>query len=205
MKRKTDFANKPYNRCITCPHRKVRCDGPRTSGLTLDRWCEYMRDLKEVNNMTNAEIAELSGVSVKTVEKLMAGNPDSDIRRDTARLIENAIIGSTSQYPCYLAFEEEHLPNDQKLNDALRDLERALDDNKDYRDALDNIHASYRAEMETIRAEAQKKIEFLLDQIAKLRTDNDNLWAENNRKSRVVDMFLSKQNVLLEGKKTDNV
>lgn len=121
--------------------------------------------------------------------------------RDTARRIEKAIIGSASQYPCYLAFEEEHLPNDQKLNDALRELERALDDNRDYRDALDRIHDSYKAEMETIRAEAQKKIDFLLDQVAKLRADNDNLWAENNRKSRVVDMFLEKQNVFLEGKK----
>lgn len=201
MKRNTDFAEKPYNRCISCPHRKVRCDGPRTAGLPLDRWCEYMRDLKEVNGLTNQKIADISGVSVKTIERLMAGKPDHDIMRDTAMRIENAIIGSTSKYPCYLAFEEEHLPNDQKLNDAMRELERALDDNKDYRVALDNIHASYRAEMETIRADAQKKIDYLLDLVAKLRADNDNLWAENNRKSKIVDMFLSKQNVLLDGKK----
>ena len=202
MKRNTDFAEKPYNRCITCPHRKVRCDGPRTAGLPLDRWCEYMRDLKEVNGLTNQKIADISGVSVKTIERLMAGKPDQDIMRDTARRIENAIIGSTSKYPCYLAFEEEHLPNDQKLNDAMRELERALDDNKDYREALDKIHDSYRAEMELIRADAQKKIDYLLDLVAKLRADNDNLWAENNRKSKVVDMFLSKQNVLLEGKRS---
>lgn len=194
MKRKTDFANKPYNRCITCPHRKVRCDGPRTAGLTLDRWCEYMRDLKEVNGLTNAGIAEESGVSIKTIERVMALNADQDIMRDTARRIENAIIGSTSKYPCYLAFEEEHLPNDQKLNDALRELERALADNQDYRVALDRIHDSYKAEMELIRADAQKKIDFLLDQVAKLRADNDNLWAENNRKSKFVDMFLDKFN-----------
>lgn len=201
MKRKTDYTNKPYNRCITCPHRKVRCDGPRTAGLTLDRWCEYMRDLKEVNGMTNAQIAEISGISVKTIEKLMAGNPDSDIRRETARLIENAIIGSTSKYPCYLAFEEENRPDEQKLNDALRELERALADNRDYRVALDRIHDSYKAEMELIRADAQKKIDFLLDQVAKLRADNDNLWAENNRKSKFVDLYLEKQSILLEGKK----
>lgn len=203
MKKKTNYSDKPYNRCLSCPHRKVRCDGPRTSGLTLDRWCEYMRDMKEVNELTNAQIAEISGVSVKTVEKLMAGNPDSDIRRDTARLIENAIIGSTSTYPCYLAFEEENLPDTKRLNDALRELERALSDNQDYRTALDNIHASYKAEMETIRADAQKKIDYLLDLVAKLRADNDNLWAENNRKSKVVDMFLAKQNVLLDGMKND--
>ena len=204
MKKKNNFAEKPYNRCLSCPHRKVRCDGPRTAGLELARWCEYMRDMKEVNGLTNLEIAEEAGVSIKTVERLMALNADQDIYRDTARRIENVIIGSTSKYPCYLAFEEENLPDAQKMNDAMRELERALDDNKDYRDALDNIHNSYKAEMETIRAEAQKKIDFLLDQVAKLRTDNDNLWAENNRKSKVIDTFLATQGFSIVNSKKDN-
>ncbi len=192
MKKKIDTANKPYNRCLSCPHRKVRCDGPRTAGLTLERWCEYMRDMKEVNGLTNAEIAEQSGISVKTIERLMAQNVDQDIMRETARLIENVIIGSTSQYPCYLAFEEEQRPDD-KMNDAMRELERALDDNKEYRAALDNIHTAYKAELELVRAEAQKKIDFLLDQLAKVRADNDNLWNENNRKSKMIDLFIDKQ------------
>lgn len=201
MKRKNDFSEKPYNRCLSCQHRKVRCDGPRTSGLELARWCEYMRDMKEVNGLTNAYIAAEADVSVKTVERLMALNSDQDILRDTARRIENVIIGSTSTYPCYLAFEAENRPDEQQLNEAMRELERALNDNRDYRAALDNIHASYKAEMETIRAEAQKKIDFLLEEVARLRTDNANLWTENNRKSKVVDMFLEKQNFMLVGGK----
>jgi len=160
-----------------------------------------MRDLKEINGLTNQDIADASGVSIKTIERLMAQDSSQDIRRETARMIENAIIGSSSKYPCYLAFEEENGPDEQRLNDALRDLERALDDNKDYRVALDNIHVSYNAEMEMIRAEAQKKIEYLLDLVAKLRADNDNLWAENMRKSRVIDMFLMNKGFLLTDKK----
>lgn len=204
MKRKNDFSEKPYNRCLSCPHRKVRCDGPRTSGLELARWCEYMRDMKELNGLTNAYIAEEAGISVKTVERLMALNTDQDIYRDTARRIENAIIGSTNTYPCYLAFEEENLPDAQKMSDAMRDLERVLNDNEDYRKALDNIHASYNAEMATIRAEAQKKIDFLLDEVARLRSDNANLWAENNRKSKVIDTFLAKQDFQFVGGKNEN-
>lgn len=203
MKRKSNFGEKPYNRCLSCPHRKVRCDGPRTAGLELARWCEYMRDMKEVNGLTNAEIASQADVSIKTVEWVMSLKCDHDIQRDTARRIENVIIGSTSKYPCYLAFEEENLPDAQKMNDAMRELERVLDDNKDYRAALDNIHTSYNAEMETIRAEAQKKIDFLLDQVAQLRTDNNNLWAENNRKSKVIDTFLSKQDFRFVGGKNE--
>lgn len=203
MKKKNNLTEKPYNRCLSCQHRKVRCDGPRTSGLELLRWCEYMRDLKEVNGLTNAEIAEEADVSIKTVERIMALNSDQDIYRDTARRIENVIIGSANTYPCYLAFEEENRP-DEKMADAMRELERALADNEDYRAALDNIHSSYKAEMETIRAEAQKKIDFLLDQVAQLRTDNNNLWAENNRKSKVIDTFLAKQDFRFVGGKNEN-
>lgn len=203
MKKKSDFTGKPYNRCLSCPHRKIRCDGPRTSGMELHRWCEYMRDMKEINGLTNAEIAERADVSVKTVEWIMSLRCDHDIQRDTARRIENAIIGSANTYPCYLAFEEENRP-DEKMDDAMRELERALADNQDYRSALDNIHSSYRAEMETIRAEAQKKIDFLLEQVAQLRADNNNLWAENNRKSKVIDTFLARQDFRFVGGNNDN-
>lgn len=198
MKNSSDFASKPYNRCLSCRHRKVRCDGPRTSSLELCRWCELMRDMKNANNLTNAYIADVSGISIKTIERLMALNCDQDIMRETARRIENAIIGSSDQSPCYLAFEEENLPDAQKMNDAMRDLERVLADNQDYREALDNIHTSYKTEMELIRDEAQKKINYLLEQTARLQRENENLWAENNRKSKVIDTFLANKYFIIE-------
>ena len=192
MKAKTANTEKPYNRCLSCHHRKVRCDGPRTSAMSLDRWCEFMRDMKELNGLTNAEIAEKSGVSIKRIERLMALNCEQDIMRETARLIENAIIGSSNQYPCYLAFEESAPEEKQKLNEALLDLERALNDNKDYRQALDNIHASYNTEMQMIRDDAQKKIEFLLGEVQRLRCEADGWRAENDRKGRLIDNYISK-------------
>lgn len=199
MKKKSDLSAKPYNRCLTCPHRKIRCDGPRTAGLELARWCEYMRDMKEVNGLTNAYIAETSGVSIKTIERLMALNSEQDIMRETARRIENAIIGSTSKYPCYLAFEEENVPDEQKLDAAMRELERALDDNKDYRQALDNIHASYNMEMQLIRDEAQKQVETLLKEIhqARLeaerwRVESEHWRSENDRKGKLIDKYMEK-------------
>ena len=220
MSEHKDYSGKPYDRCLSCPHRKVRCDGPRTSGLELVRWWEYMRDLKAINGLTNSYIAEKAGLSIKTVEKVLGPTPpDQDIMRDTARRIENAIIGATSQYPCYLAFEEENMPDAQKLNDAQLELKRLLQDNQEYRVALENIHASYKDEMDAIRAsyraeidavradaqknedylkdqlnkqeqEAQKKNDNLNEQIARLQRDNDYLWAENNRKSKVIDSFI---------------
>ena len=192
----TSFSEKPYDRCLVCDFRKQkRCDGPRTSAMLFPRWCEFMRLMKEANHLTNAQIAERSDVSVKTIERIMAGKQDQDIFRDTARRIEDAIIGSSNQYPCYLAFEEERPNNDERLKDALRDLERALADNDNYRKTLDGIHASYKEELQTIRDEAQAKISFLRAQIDRLQRDNDHLWAENNRKSKLVDRLLEKNSL----------
>lgn len=193
MKKNTNFAEKPYNRCLECHHRKDKlCDGPRTSAMELARWCEFMRDMKEVNDLTNAEVAERSGVSVKTIERLMALRSDQDIMRETARLIEDAIIGSSNQYPCYLAFEETVPDNTQQLTVAMTELERALADNKDYRTALDNIHASYNAEMQLIRDEAQKKIDYLLEENRRLRDDVEHWRYENDRKGRLIDTYMEK-------------
>lgn len=201
MKKQKSSAEKPYNRCLTCHHRTSRkCDGPRTSAMGLERWCEFMRDMKESNGLTNAEIAERSGVSLKTIERLMAQNCVQDIMRETARLIEDAIIGSSNQYPCYLAFEESAPMASAQLDAAMRDLERALNDNKDYRSLLDKIHETHQAEMQTVRSEAQAKIDYLRQQVAYLQQENLNLWTENNRKSRLVDMFIEKQNSISEQK-----
>ncbi len=199
MKAKVASVNKPYNRCLSCHHRKVRCDGPRTSAMTLARWCEFMRDMKELNGLTNAEIAKRSGVSVKRVESLMALNSEQDIMRETARLIEDAIIGSSNHYPCYLAFEEHEPEEKQKLNDAMRELERALNDNKDYRHILDEIHDSYKAEIAAIRDDAQKKIDFLLAEIQSLRMERDSWRAENERNGKLIDAYINKLTEKEEG------
>ena len=169
MKRTTDFASKPYNRCLQCHLRmEKKCDGARTSAMKLDRWCEFMRDMKTVNGLTNVEIAEKSGVSLKTIVKLMAQNCSQDIMRETARLIEEAILGSGNQYPCYLAFAETHSAETAAKTDAKK------------------------AECQAIRDEAQRKIDYLVQQLDYYRKENEQLWAELNRKSKIIDRFLER-------------
>lgn len=184
MKTKTDFSSKPYNRCLFCQHRmEKRCDGARSSAMELQRWCEYMHDMKEVNRLTNAYISEASGVSLKTIDKIMAMKCDQDIMRETARRIENAVIGSSNQYPCILAYEESAASGAVKLNDTVRDLEYT-------RTTLANIQAAYDAEIKAVREEAQKKIDYLMLDIERLRKEADDLWAENRRKSKIVDLYI---------------
>ena len=69
---------------------------------------------------------------------------------------------------------------------------------------LDNIHTSYQAEMALIRTEAQKKIDFLIEQVQRLNKENDNLWSENLRKSKMIDAFMDQQNFMHPEKKNEN-
>lgn len=203
MKKQVIFKDEPYYACLDCSHRMAgRCNGPRTSSMTLLDWCKFMRALKEHSGITNKEIEKQSGVSKTTIEKIMALNIDHDIMRDTARLIEDVIIGSSTSYPCYLAFEENLPGVSQRVSKDLLELERELDEK--HIAALDNLRNSHAAEMLAIKAShtadlnAQKeendiKVQYLREQIARLQRDNDNLWNEINRKARIIDRLVELQ------------
>lgn len=203
MKKTVTFTDEPYVACLECSHRRAgRCNGPRTSTMSLLEWCKFMRAVKEADGLTNKEIEARSKVSLKTIEHIMAMNCDRDIMRDTAARIENAIIGSSTSYPCYLAFEENLPEVSQRVSNALRDLERDLDEK--HLAALDELHNSHAAEMLALKVshtaelnakqeENDTKIQYLREQIARLQRDNDNLWNEITRKSRIIDRLLESQ------------
>ena len=203
MKKQIIFTDEPYYACLDCSHRAAgRCNGPRTSTMTLEEWCKFMRAMKEKTGITNKEVEKRTGISVKTIEKIMAINCDHDIMRDTARIIENAIIGSSTSYPCYLAFEENVPEVSQRVSGALADLERSL--GEQHTAALDNLRNSHAAEMLAVKAkhtakmtalkeEESAKVEYLRLLVERLQREKDNLWAENVRKSRIIDQLVELQ------------
>ena len=64
-----------------------------------------MRDVKEIAHLTNAYISKEADVSIKTIERIMAINFDQDIRRSTARRIEQVVIGPVTKYFCDLDYD----------------------------------------------------------------------------------------------------
>ena len=207
MKKTVIFTDEPYKACLDCSHRAAtRCKGPRTSNMTLLEWCKFIRAIKEAAGYTNTEVAEGADVSLSTVESIMSLNRDKDIMRDTARRIENFVLGVGTGYPCYLAFEENIPDVSQRVSNAMRDLERQLDE--EHLAALDNLRNSHAAEMlaiktahtaelEAAKAEADGKIQYLLGQIDRLQRDHDNLWNDNNRKGRIIDRLIESQETAL--------
>jgi hypothetical protein len=195
MKKVLDFTDKPYYKCLVCSHFSEKRCGIPLSRLPLIDWCICIRVVKEAKHLTNAYVAEKSDVSVKTIEKIVALNCDQDIRRDTARRIEDAVFGDPCDIVCYLEIANSVPEASERLNTAMLDLERALSDNEDIRKAMDNVQISHAAEMQAIRDEDQKKIDYLREQNLRLQRDNDNLWSENIRKSKLIDSLIEKNNI----------
>lgn len=129
MKTRPDPASKPYYRCLSCMRFGANCGGHSTRDMALKEWCEYMRDIKEAKRLKNANIAAAADVSLKTIEKIMAiAYDDKDIMRGTARRIELAVIGTSSQYPCYLDYEGTTMA--EELNKLQRQVKYLHEENE---------------------------------------------------------------------------
>lgn len=135
MKKKTDPSTKPYYRCLSCAKFRSACGGIPTRDLDLQNWSEYMRDVKEFARLTNAYIAEKADVSIKTIERIMALNCDTDIRRATARRIEQVVIGPVSKYFCDMDYDSSDATN--RIAELLSQIEELRKEKARYEKIID--------------------------------------------------------------------
>jgi hypothetical protein len=94
-----------------------------------------MRDVKEIAHLTNAFIANEAEVSVKTIERIMAINCDQDIRRATARRIEQVVIGPVSKHFCDLDYDGSAAA--EKIANLLAENDRLKQENARYARIID--------------------------------------------------------------------
>lgn len=145
---------KPYNICVSCSRIGQTCDGPNFLAMSVDRWCEWCKLRRDYLEWKNATIAEKSGVSKITIDRIMYGDT-KDLRITTMQAVTKALVnGAWGQSPCVLVTENEkeiYVDNPVIIAQCQR-LQNSLD--------------SLSEEVVAIRAEAQKKIDFLRDQVA---------------------------------------
>ena len=107
MKARPDPSTKPYYRCLSCVRFRKICGGIPTREMDLKEWCEYIRDVMDFARLTNAYVATNADVSLKTMERISAGNIE-DIRRATARRVELVVIGPVGEHHCYLDYDNSN-------------------------------------------------------------------------------------------------
>lgn len=172
-----------FDRCITCERLGQDC-APNLLSLPWQELLAWWKKRQTFLGWSNQKLSDISTIPVGTINRIKAG--EDDCRYSTMRSIIHALMGSYSiEFPCQKkldqefahyetlekqcveltsanecllaqmkAVEELHKSEEANLQGTLKDLERALSD----------------------KADAQKKIDFLLDLVGKLRADNDNLW-----------------------------
>lgn len=149
---------KPYNICISCPKIGQTCDGPNFLAMTVERWCEWCHLRRDFLNWKNQTIAEKSGVSKISVDRIMSGDV-KDLRITTMQAVTRALVnGVWGQSPCVLVTETE--------KEIYVDNPVIVAQCQHLQNTLDSLSAEYKAEVVAIRAEAQRKIDFLRDQIS---------------------------------------
>lgn len=184
--------NKPFNKCFECRSFRNGCSGPNLIAMGIERACEFLQLARIFLGYSYQYVADKTGVSLATVKRILTGKI-ADPSYFTFKALSDYLLGDPNgKFPCAnpdIAYDPE---NAQKLSEALIELERALDDNKDYRVALDNIHASYNAELQIVREEAKVKTNYLLTQVDRLREEVNAWRVENDRKAKIIDKFLDR-------------
>lgn len=156
-----------YDECLGCEFLGNGCDGPNTMSMSLLRWCQWCYDLKTIKGWTNAKVAEVSGVSQTTIDRVMAGTVSKDIMRSTCSDITRALIGSWGKYPCALTAAKQseiiYMDTPETLK-ALADKSEAL---LQLQATIDKLREAHMEELRIVREEAQRKVDFLLAECAK--------------------------------------
>lgn len=182
--------DKPFNKCFECRSFRNGCSGPNLAVMGVARACEFLQMARIFLGLSYQQVSDGTDVSLATVKRTLTGKV-SDPSFFTIMAISTYLLGDPNgKYPCAIPDINTSDASLAQLQEATKELERALADNQDYRAALDAIHTSYNMEMQTIRDEGQKKVDYLLGQVDRLRMEIDYLRLENDRKAKIIDKYL---------------
>lgn len=126
-----NITEKPYNKCIKCPHLGSRCDGPNplamvnpeaeNSLVRLSEWCRLRKEYLHTQDSKwiNAYIAEEAQVAKATVDSFLAGKSTDVKLSSIVRIFKVLVNGTWGEYPC--AIDENELEDCKKY---IEELER---------------------------------------------------------------------------------
>ena len=148
---------KPYNICISCPKIGQTCDGPNFLAMSIERFCEWCRLRRDYLGWKNQFVADKARVSKVSVDRIMAGD-SKDLRITTMQAVARALVnGVWGHSPCVLVTETE--------KEIYVDNPVIVAQCQHLQNTLDALSEDYKKEMDYVREEALKKIDFLMDQV----------------------------------------
>lgn len=183
-----------FSTCIKCERLGLDCV-PNLMALPFPDLLEWWKHRQRFLNWSNQVLSEKSNIPIGTINRIKAG--EDDCRYSTMRSIIHSLLGGYAvEFPCQKKLDQEfaYIDTLEKQNKELAEK------NEELIAKLSTIDEIHRNDIRAIRDEYRAENQFLKEQIARLERENDNLWAENNRKSKIIDLAIEKQNILIEKK-----
>ena len=186
-----------------------------------ERISEIILQLKQIREDRNLSLEDVYNLvisageytSMSSVRRVFAkGSENKKFRyQDTIKPIARGLLGVTEETPKnndisaneidalknVILLKESMISELQKcketystqIGDLVEELQAVRKDNDAYSAEIDDLMK----ELQSVREESQRKVEYLLEQITRLRKEVDDLWAENRRKSKIVDLYVELQ------------
>ena len=164
-----------FDKCFACERLGQDCV-PNLLALPWPDLLLWWKKRQAFLGWSNQLLAEKSTIPVGTINRIKAG--EDDCRYSTMRCVIHALMGGYAvEFPCQKKLDQEFAHIDT-LEKKCEELNRA---NEDLTDKLQNIHS-----------EEKLKIEHLMNEISMLRNELEYLKLETDRKAKIVDMLLRK-------------
>lgn len=155
-----------YSECLKCERIGVSCDGPNFVAMSTQELLTWCKARKEHLHLSNARLADLSGMPKGTIDRLFAGE-HTDVRFETIRPLLKALTGGAwSGNPCATSQEDEALRRRvQELEKELHQRDESLAHLKanysDMTTLVANTNKRHTEQLEFLRGEIKRKNKFV--------------------------------------------
>lgn len=179
--------DKPFNKCFECQSFRNGCSGPNLSVMGIERACEFLQMARVFLKRTYQDVADGTGVSLTTVKRTLTGKV-GDPSFYVMSAISVYLLGDPNgKYPCAIPNIVTDSESQLRLAEALKDIERLVNDNEEYKRIQENIHASYQLEIDAVCSRFQSTIDILRQEIDRAWAQAEAWRVENDRKAQMID------------------
>lgn len=135
-----------YHECVICPKLGISCDGPNFVAMSAQELLNWCKQRKKHLDLSNAELAEQSGIPKGTIDRLLSGE-HLDFRYETVRPLVKALVGTEwSGSPCPAPQENDNV-------ELIEKAERFERNNKLLQEHLNREIEHHQQQLEFLRSQ----------------------------------------------------
>lgn len=151
-----------YKECINCPKLGDSCDGPNFMGMTAAQLLAWCKERKNYLHLTNAKLAELSGMAKGTIDRLLAGE-QADFRYESIRpMIKTLVGGRFEGNPCP---DPDAHTDEQKIESQQEIIMRLEAENARLLLQLEYMEEQHHKDAAEAKEDHKRAVDFLKDQL----------------------------------------